>query len=414
MEEVVRIKLPHPHKGQITVLQSKARFRVLLCGRRWGKSLISRYSCITRMVKGQDCAYITPQLKLSRHFFKEFLRKVPKSLIASANKSDLIIELNEDGGGGTLQFFSGENLGALRGNNFDFIVIDEAAFIPNLQEGWEEEISSTIMDTGGRVLFISTPRGKGYFHELYLKGLEPSFTEFESFHYTSYDNPYLKRSEIELQKKLKTEAKFRQENLAVPGENRDSVISSANIEKGTLKTLSKLPTVCFGIDVSAGKHDKNVIIGLDKFGHMTYFDEWITEDYSITYAKLKALPAKTIKYLDSTGIGDVIKYEIVNTHKVQNVKSFVFTNETKSKVIVRMITNIEQDVLKFNDLVANQLSIFEYHYSASGAMIYGNKPGSGNYDDRVIALALAEYARTTNANYIQGNDLIGSKYVFPD
>jgi PBSX family phage terminase large subunit len=61
-------------------------------------------------------------------------------------------------------------------------------------------------------LFISTPKGFNHFYELCNKELEDK--DFKTFHFTSYDNPYLPPDELESAKQsLPTEA-FIQEYLA--------------------------------------------------------------------------------------------------------------------------------------------------------------------------------------------------------
>jgi len=63
--QTIAIELPKPHEGQRNVLESKARFRVLMCGRRWGKSLISKQYTITESLAGNINAYITPTYSLA-------------------------------------------------------------------------------------------------------------------------------------------------------------------------------------------------------------------------------------------------------------------------------------------------------------------------------------------------------------
>jgi len=82
----------------------------------------------------------------------------------------------------------------LRGRKFHFGVIDEASFIPDLENGWLNSIRPTLTDYKGRALFISTPKGKNFFYSLFLKSGEP---DWESFKFTTYDNPYIDKTEID-------------------------------------------------------------------------------------------------------------------------------------------------------------------------------------------------------------------------
>ena len=159
----MRIELSEPHINQQRILDSSARFRVVMCGRRFGKSELSQVEIISEALKGNNVGYITPTYKLAKTFFEKLVKVVP----FENNKSDLIIYFAN---GGTVEFFTGERLDNLRGRKFHMVVIDESSFIPNLEDGWLNSIRPTLTDYKGRALFLSTPKGKNYFHSLYLKG----------------------------------------------------------------------------------------------------------------------------------------------------------------------------------------------------------------------------------------------------
>ena len=113
----MRIELPNPHENQWKVLESKARFRVMMSGRRFGKSELAQIEIITQALKGQTVGYVTPTYQLAKVFFD----KLTKSLPFENNKSELSIKFPNDG---AVYFFTGERLDNLRGRKFHFIVID--------------------------------------------------------------------------------------------------------------------------------------------------------------------------------------------------------------------------------------------------------------------------------------------------
>ena len=65
------IKLPKPHPKQLEVIKSPSRFKVMMAGRRFGKSVISQNIAIESALKAQSSAYITPTYQLGNMFFKE-------------------------------------------------------------------------------------------------------------------------------------------------------------------------------------------------------------------------------------------------------------------------------------------------------------------------------------------------------
>ena len=331
------------------------------------------------MLDGNQTAYITPTFSLGKLFYQEVLKMVPKVLVKSSNKSDLEITLVT---GGTLKFFTGENLDALRGRKFHFIVVDEAAFIQDLEGAWNNSIRATLTDYKGRCLFISTPRGKNYFHSLYLKGMNQEH-DFESFHFTSYDNTYIDPAELDDARMLLTDAAFKQEYLAEPGENISNPFSGDSIRNGTLKVLSNKPPVVFGVDV-ARTTDFTVLIGLDEDGAMCYFQRfqlpWIN-----TMERIKQLPSNVPKYMDATGVGSVLFEQL--QQQCHQLHAFTFTMKTKPSLVMELVKAVEAGTVKFNDVTANELSVFEYKITSTGHIKY--QAQSGFHDDCVMALALA-------------------------
>jgi phage FluMu gp28-like protein len=377
----INVNLPKPHDGQNEVLASKARFKVLLCGRRWGKSLISQIIAIVQILWKNQVAYITPTYALSKVFFDEVLKNLPTAIIKTANKTDLRIELIT---GGSLQFFTGERLDNLRGRKFHYVIIDEASYIPDLQNAWLTSIRPTLTDYEGKAIFISTPRGKDYFYSLFLKGQNKE-DGFESFHFSTYDNPYIKASEIDAAKNELTESAFNQEYLAIPSENSNAVVGMSYIEAGVIDNLSTDDTVVYGIDLAKYK-DWTVIFGLDAKGHQSYFQRF-QKNWTDTKEIIKQLPAYTLKVMDSTGVGDPIYEEL--SQSVINLQSFKFTTITKPQVVKKLALDIEKGNIRYTQSLANELSVFEYKYSSTGYIKY--EASAGNTDDIVMAAAMANY-----------------------
>lgn len=376
----INFKLPRPHKTQQQVLDAfkTTRFITMCCGRRWGKSLISKVISITQGLKQKKhIYYITPQFRLSKKFFKEICNMLPAD-IYTANKSDLIIEFIS---GGTISFFSGENLDAPRGGECDILIIDEASYIADLEYGWKNALRPLLLKTKGKALFISTPRGKDFFFE--LCGIKNK--NWKHFQFTSYDNPFVDPEEIEEAKLDSTPEEFAQEYLAVAGANKSAIVSMDVITRNTITELSKDPTVIFGIDV-ASEVDYTSITGLDANGRMTYHEHFQIADWFFTEEAIKRLPAEVLKVMDITGAGKVVFNNCVNAG-VYNLQGYVFTAQSKPILIKEMIIALQRDKLKFNQVTADELSTFEYKLHQGGHVTYNAI--SGRHDDTCISLALA-------------------------
>ena len=367
----MRIELPKPHINQQGILDNSARFRVVMCGRRFGKSELSQILCINAAIHGQQVAYITPTYKLAKAFFK----KLSQYLHFPNNISDLIINFPNSG---SVEFFTGERLDNLRGRKFHLVVVDEASFIANLEDGWLNAIRPTLTDYIGKAVFLSTPRGKNYFYSLYMKSGEP---DWQGFKFTTYDNPFIDKSEIDDARLQLPEVVFEQEYMANPAENSANPFGNTFIQKCIRPISSQVP-IAFGIDL-AKSFDWSVIIGLDANGHVAYFDRF-QMDWHNTKETIRRLPKVPI-LVDSTGVGDPILEDL--QREGISIQGLKFTSQSKQQLMEGLSTAIQQNRIGFPDNeIRKELDIFEYQFNANGVRY---SAPNGFHDDCVMALALA-------------------------
>jgi hypothetical protein len=369
----IGLSLHNPHPAQKQVLDCDSRFIVMMAGRRFGKSLISQTISIDTAVNKKRVAYITPTYQLGKIFFKEIVDLLPLE-IYSKNESDLVINFIT---GGSIRFFTGERLDNLRGLKFHLAVIDEASFIPNLEDGWLNSIRPTLTDFKGKAIFLSTPRGKNYFYSLYSKA-EPNW---KSFKFTTYDNPYIDPQEIDDARKQLPDVVFEQEYMANPAENAANPFGTQFI-RNCITPVSTMPVVAFGIDL-AKSVDWTVIIGLDENGNVAYFDRF-QMDWHNTKQNIIRLPKCPI-LVDSTGVGDPILEDL--QREGVNIQGLKFTSTSKQQLMEGLQSAIHQGKIGYPDgIITQELEIFEYQYGATGVKY---SAPSGYHDDAVISLALA-------------------------
>lgn len=381
MAEVVINIANKPHSAQQKVLDSSARFKVLMCGRRFGKSLVSQLTALMECSKGHKVAYITPTYLLAKSFFIELDKNLPPSI--KRNASDLTININ----GGVIRFFTGERLDNLRGLKFHLAIVDEASFIPDLENGWINSIRPTLTDYKGKAIFLSTPRGKNYFYSLFAKG-QGGDKDWESFKFTTYDNPFIDKEEIDAAKRQMPEVAFRQEYLADPAENAANPFGLVHINACTFP-LSNGKVVSYGIDL-AKSNDYTVIIGVDQHGSVAYFDRF-QEDWRSTRNKIKSLPSAPM-LIDSTGVGDPIFEELARDGLPAT--GFKFTSSSKQMIMEGLVSAMHQRNVTFPEgVITSELQVFEYQYTAHGVRY---SAPSGFHDDTVCALALAIHHKQAN------------------
>lgn len=374
----MQIHLPELHENQQKIFDDPSRFRVVMCGRRFGKSELAQMEIIFEAIKGHAVAYITPTYQLAKTFFKQLAKVLP----FENNKSDLTITFPNDG---SVMFFTGERLDALRGRKFHLVIVDEASFIPDLEDGWLNSIRPTLTDYKGRGLFLSTPKGKNYFFSLYQKGTHGE-TDWKGFKFTTFDNPYIDRDEIMEAKRQLPEAVFEQEYMANAMENAANPFGSQHIDK-CVKQLSNLPAMFYGIDL-AKSVDWTVIVGLDANGDVCRFDRF-QKDWKQTKEHILTLDRNRPILIDSTGVGDAITEELQKGF--QFMKGFKYTSTTKQQLMELLASTIHKGEVGYPDgVIKDELGVFEYQFTSTGVRY--NAP-TGFHDDCVNALALAVKCR---------------------
>ena len=384
----VDVKLNRPHKAQQAVLNSTARFRVMMCGRRFGKSLISQNISIEEGINRKLVAYITPTYQLGKIFFTEIIKILP-SEIYTKNETDLVINFIT---GGSIRFFTGERLDAMRGLKFHLVIIDEASYIPTLQDGWQNSIRPTLTDFKGKAIFLSTPKGKNFFYSLSIKHDEP---DWESFKFTTYDNPFIDPSEIDAAKLQLPNVVFEQEYMANPMENAANPFGTEHINKCT-KPVSINATEYWGIDL-AKSVDWTVIIGLDINGNTTqvhrFQKDWLQTKDTIIAVCGKNKPV----VIDSTGVGDAI---VEDLQKYFNAMyGFKYTSTSKQQLMESLASSIHKGEISYPaGPVKDELEIFEYLFTPTGVRY---SAPVGFHDDCVNALAMANKCRIEHKGYGQ-------------
>ena len=206
----MRVKMPRLHNKQDEIRRSDARFRVVDCGRRWGKTLMAAVLAFSCALGGGAVWWIGPTSREANIGWKRILPLAAQ--IPGVTIKHTVRELHFPGGG-WIAVLSAENT-TLRGEGLDLVIIDEAAFVSNLRRIWQEDLRAALSDKLGRAVFISTPDGRGYFYDLYLRGQSDDWPEWASWRASSYTNPFLSAEEIDAAKSELPEWVFSQEYLA--------------------------------------------------------------------------------------------------------------------------------------------------------------------------------------------------------
>jgi len=195
-------------KPQTKIFDDPARFRVIVAGRRFGKTFLSTAEILSKALsaKDQHVWYVAPTYKAAKEIAWEMLiEQIPREYIAKTNESSLTIYLLN---GSTIALKGAEKPDNLRGRSLDFVVLDE--FADMRKEAWFEVIRPSLSDRVGSAVFIGTPKGRNHFYDLYGKGLDED-EGWSAHQYTTIQGGNVPPSEIESAKADLDERTFQQE-----------------------------------------------------------------------------------------------------------------------------------------------------------------------------------------------------------
>jgi hypothetical protein len=252
-------------------------------------------------------------------------------------------------------------------------------------------------------VFVSTPKGRNWFYDLYTRGLDPSETDYASLRFPSSASPYFPAKEWEEAKRTLPSDVFRQEYEAEFLEDSAGVFRNIDAclirEDVTTKHANDakeeyIRNVIIGCDVA--KHtDWTVLIAMDaETGRCFAMERFNQLDWPIQKERILAFARKYRGrlVLDATGVGDPIFDDLKRVYG--DIEGFKFTGHSKTELVQRLIVGVEQQRVLWPstwDVLTAEMRRFEYAISPSGGITY-DAP-SGYHDDCVMALALANHRR---------------------
>jgi len=209
---------------QTDIFHLDNRFRVAMCGRRFGKNEVAT-AILTDFALRPDsydygaddnpvCWWVGPTYTQTQKYgFEKVLEKLPDSVIDGQAKRSAPFEIPLINGA-QMEFYSFDRPSSLQGAGVDMMVIDEAAYMP--ETIWDNDLRPMLLDNNGGALLISKPMGENWFSDRFNMGMDDSEDDWGAVHATSYDNPFIDNEEIDAAMRTTPEQIFRQEYLADP------------------------------------------------------------------------------------------------------------------------------------------------------------------------------------------------------
>ena len=418
------------HEGQQEVLQgimdSEADVITIDCSRGWGKTLFA------------VCALAIPPTVSIPHF--QLCWIAPNYKIAKSPIDDVLFGINEDTGerfvndicqetgfkffdfkrgdnevhwwNGSKWFLrSADAPDSIVSKGYNMIIIDEAALI--LKEIWQKQILPIARKKNCKIILISTPRGKNWFYQLYLDGVDKAKKRYFSAQQPWWKRPNYPQLLIDLMKDLprhireqEFEAKFLDNGGGIFG-NFAKVFYGDEIQyesdqqewtHQTWKAISSSKECVMAVDFAKNLDYTVISIFCSETKQLIYYNRLNKTDYKTVLDKIETL-GKRFNYpdliYDATGVGSGLGDFIGDT---LNAFPFVFTNESKNEIVHKLVVAFEYATMQVPNIVTvrNEFEIFEMKITKTGKISYSAP--EGKHDDVVMSFAMANWYIENNAS----------------
>jgi len=402
-----------PHPVQRAILTDSTRFRVVAAGRRFGKTEMANHECAEYAMGVPDSIvwWVAPTYEDANELGYDRIKKIiPPALIDDERSRKRFPRRIALTNGTEISFRSSDREDSLRGRGVDYVVIDEAGSHPNT--AWYDELRPSLSDTLGHALIIGTPKGRNWFHDVFVRGEDTAnHPQYAAYHATSYDNPFVPDSEIEDARESMPQRAFKQEYLAefiddsggVFRDVRANIATDANgrplsPEQYFEETSFEGPYQ-IGVDL-ARTQNYAVTIALDHHGRLAAFERETGVTWTKIQSTIEAVAERCVPhtcYVDASRDNKLVQDLVDAGVQVRPIK---FTNQSKRDMVETLATRLEQGEIEYPEIPAlvNELQVFEYDATPSGNVRY-HAP-DGHHDDTVDALMLAAQQPRSGQKYV--------------
>lgn len=407
-----------PHEPQKCIHESTARFRVVCCGRRFGKTTLAAFEALCVALMGGWVMIVAPTYALAYLVFREV-----HGLAHRGDMGQMVAYSRESQGrqeigfrtGGRVFVRSSDNPTSLVGEGLDLVIFEETASEPD-PEVWPQFLRPALLDRGGGALFISTPRGDDWFKDLWDRG-DARDRGYASWRYPSEANPHLDQSLIEEDRRDLDADTFRQEYLA------EFLDAAGAVFKGYRKSATSVwrdgpdegllanpgldvfqrpvRAYAMGVDI-AQFHDWTVCAIIDtttrEIVHLARFNMLGYPEQASEILRLSEAWCAPI-LIDATNNYSFFE-QLRDACWWSRVEPFVFTSQSKSALMNDMKVDLEQETLRLlaaeqegeeaqrlSKIALSEIGSYRYDRTAAGTLRM-NAP-EGKHDDCVVAIALA-------------------------
>lgn len=391
-EYLARLNMPVPHAKQRDLANSTAKRRVVCAGRRGGKTQGEGMIGIDFFLSGKVVLFVSTSQDQTDLFWS-FCKKILEPLLDLPdfykNETKRVMEFM----GGRIRCKTGSNPDILRGEFADLLILDECAYLH--PAAWYEVAAPMMADRDGTVIFSSTPKRKNWFFDLYNKAKMDKTGRWETFHFTTHDNPYLSEVAVQELESDMTADSYKQEILAEFLDDAGAVFRNVRecviIDRHGNKISAINPykgRFVAGLDLAQVKDYTALTVFDVKLRRLVDLEHFNQTSFALLREKVGLMIAKwdiETVFAESNSMGALIEDMIaVDGYPVQ---PFATTSKSKPAIIQALQLAFERHEIEIidNPTLIGELSSFEGKASIGG-MKYSAPEGL--HDDTVMSLAI--------------------------
>jgi hypothetical protein len=271
------IHLPAPHRKQIEFIRSAAKRKIVRAGRRGGKTVGGSILGVEKFLEQRRVLYAAPTSEQIGRFWKTVTRALAEPVdrkILYKNESEHIIEIPRTET--RIRAKTAWNADTLRGDYADILILDEWQLMD--EDAWESVGAPMLLDNNGDAVFIYTPpslhsrsaskaRDPQHAAKMFAKAQQDTTGRWQSFHFTSHENPYINKDALSEITKDMTRLSYRMEIMAEDiNEAPGALWTRQTIDSGRVTNYPDLSRIAVGVDpsaTSAGDEAGIVTAGID-------------------------------------------------------------------------------------------------------------------------------------------------------
>jgi hypothetical protein len=278
--------LTFPERREI--LTHPARFKQLISGRRYSKSVTGwMWTIKDGIEEDENYGIFCPYLKQAKKNIWPLMQDLARQLGLRPNKSELSLTFDNNG---NIQLFGTDNPDSIPGSGLKKAWCDEFSLWKD-QSVFDRIIRPMLTQSEGPALFTTSPRGYDKSYDQYVKGQDPTESDWMSWLFKTKDSPFVNPAEVEAAKRDMDPVLYAQEYEASfeTGGNRAAYMFDRNIHVKEHSDLSSNQFIGLDFNVEPMVAEIGCIY---PDGSVHFFDEVVIHNNAYTSLMVEKLREK--------------------------------------------------------------------------------------------------------------------------